>query len=133
MLVSGAYAADGFFGAGRWREFDGVLAMYHDQGLIPFKALSFDRGVNFSAGLPVVRTSPDHGTGFDIAGKGVASAQSFRSAVYLSIQVARARKRERELRENALSVGALEAAKGQMAGRRRGEEEARAGAERGER
>ena len=133
MLVSGAYAADGFFGAGRWREFDGVLAMYHDQGLIPFKALSFDRGVNFSAGLPVVRTSPDHGTGFDIAGKSVASAQSFRSAVYLSIQVARARKRERELRENALSVGALEAAKGQLAGRRRGEEEARAGAERGER
>ena len=80
----GPYAADGFFGSGAFRNFDGVLAMYHDQGLAPFKALSFGRGVNFTAGLPVVRTSPDHGTGFDIAGQGVAQGDSFREALRLA-------------------------------------------------
>ena len=72
-------------------KFDAVLAMYHDQGLIPFKALAFDRGVNFTAGLPVVRTSPDHGTGFDLAGRNSASAQSMLSAIYMAIDICRSR------------------------------------------
>ncbi|MDX9750206.1 MAG: 4-hydroxythreonine-4-phosphate dehydrogenase PdxA [Flavobacteriales bacterium] len=84
ILAMGPYAADGFFGSGAYRHFDGVLAMYHDQGLAPFKALSFGHGVNFTAGLPIVRTSPDHGTGLDIAGKGLADPASFRHAVWLA-------------------------------------------------
>ena len=132
LAVSGAYAADGFFGAGRWRDFDGVLAMYHDQGLIPFKALSFDRGVNFSAGLPVVRTSPDHGTGFDIAGKGAASAQSFRSAVYLAVQVVRTRARERDLQENALRINVQEELRARSASKWKAGAEGQGGVEGGE-
>jgi len=91
MRVLGPYAADGFFGSGAFRHFDGVLAMYHDQGLAPFKALSFGGGVNFTAGLPIVRTSPDHGTGFDIAGQGKASGDSTRAALFLARDVLRAR------------------------------------------
>ena len=87
----GPYSADGFFGAGMYSHFDGILAMYHDQGLAPFKALSMDDGVNFTAGLSYVRTSPDHGTAFDIAGKGVASEASFRQAIYTAIDVYRNR------------------------------------------
>ena len=83
-IVMGPYAADGFFGSGAHLKFDGVLAMYHDQGLAPFKAMSFGQGVNYTAGLPVVRTSPDHGTGFDIAGKGTASGDSMRAAIFLA-------------------------------------------------
>lgn len=83
----GPYAADGFFGAGLYRHFDGILAMYHDQGLTPFKALSMNNGVNFTAGLSIVRTSPDHGTAYDIAGKGVASPDSFRQAIYAAIDI----------------------------------------------
>lgn len=132
LAVSGAYAADGFFGAGRWRDFDGVLAMYHDQGLIPFKALSFDRGVNFSAGLPVVRTSPDHGTGFDIAGKGEASAQSFRSAVYLAVQVVRTRARERNLQENALRINVQEELRARSASKWKARAEGQGGGDGGE-
>ncbi|MFK8046499.1 MAG: 4-hydroxythreonine-4-phosphate dehydrogenase PdxA, partial [Crocinitomicaceae bacterium] len=79
-LVYGSYSADGFFGSSNVKKFDGVLAMYHDQGLTGFKSISFDEGVNFTAGLPIVRTSPGHGTAYDIAGKGVAAAQSFRNA-----------------------------------------------------
>ncbi|HZG00314.1 MAG TPA: 4-hydroxythreonine-4-phosphate dehydrogenase PdxA [Chitinophagales bacterium] len=86
-LVYGPYAADGFFGSGQQAKFDAVLAMYHDQGLVPFKALSFGSGTNYTAGLPVVRTSPDHGTGFDIAGKNTADESSFRQAVYTAIDV----------------------------------------------
>lgn len=98
ILVFGPYAADGFFGRSREIEFDGVLAMYHDQGLIPLKASSDEKGVNFTAGLPFVRTSPDHGTGYDIAGKGQASASSFREAIYRAIDIYRTRKRmERSL------------------------------------
>ena len=82
IKVFGPYAADGFFGSGAYKNFDGVLAMYHDQGLAPFKAMSFGRGVNFTAGLPIVRTSPDHGTGFDIAGEGIASVDSMRAAIF---------------------------------------------------
>jgi 4-hydroxythreonine-4-phosphate dehydrogenase len=87
----GPYPADGFFGAGLYRHFDGVLAMYHDQGLAAFKALSMDDGVNFTAGLPYVRTSPDHGTAFDIAGTGKASEASFRQAIYTAIDIYRNR------------------------------------------
>ena len=91
MRILGPYAADGFFGSGAFRHFDGVLVMYHDQGLAPFKALSFGGGVNFTAGLPIVRTSPDHGTGFDIAGQGKASGDSMRAALFLARDVLRAR------------------------------------------
>lgn len=92
----GPYAADGFFGSGLYHRFDGVLAMYHDQGLAPFKALAMEAGVNFTAGLPYVRTSPDHGTGYDIAGKGEASEQSMRSAIFTAIDIYRNRLREDE-------------------------------------
>jgi 4-hydroxythreonine-4-phosphate dehydrogenase len=91
MLVFGPFPADGFFGASSYLKFDAVLAMYHDQGLIPFKTLAFESGVNFTAGLPIVRTSPDHGTAYDIAGQGRASPESMRSAVYLAVDVARRR------------------------------------------
>ena len=93
VLVFGPYAADGFFGSGNYRHFDAVLAMYHDQGLAPFKTLAQENGVNYTAGLPIVRTSPDHGTAYDIAGKGVADAQSFREAIYTAIDIYRNRKR----------------------------------------
>ncbi|PHI18781.1 4-hydroxythreonine-4-phosphate dehydrogenase PdxA [Lewinellaceae bacterium SD302] len=83
-LVMGPYPADGFFGSGKHLKVDGILAMYHDQGLVPFKALSFGQGVNFTGGLPAIRTSPDHGTAYDIAGKGVADAGSFRQALFLA-------------------------------------------------
>ena len=81
ILAIGPYAADGFFGSGNYHNFDGILAMYHDQGLAPFKALSFGGGINFTAGLPIIRTSPDQGTGYDIAGKNEANPQSFRKAL----------------------------------------------------
>ncbi len=98
----GPYPADGFFGAGHYRKFDGVLAMYHDQGLIPFKTISMDEGVNFTAGLPYVRTSPDHGTGYDIAGHGQASEDSLRAAIYTAMDIVRNRARYDEARENPL-------------------------------
>jgi 4-hydroxythreonine-4-phosphate dehydrogenase len=98
----GPYPADGFFGNGSYRHFDGVLAMYHDQGLAPFKALSFGHGVNYTAGLPVVRTSPDHGTGLDIAGQGVADEGSFRAAVWLACDIRRNRERYKEISANPL-------------------------------
>jgi 4-hydroxythreonine-4-phosphate dehydrogenase len=102
ILAFGPYAADGFFGSGAYTKFDGVLAMYHDQGLGPFKALSMDNGVNYTAGLPFVRTSPDHGTGYDIAGQGVASEQSMREAVYAAIDIFRNRQREDEAHRHPL-------------------------------
>ena len=84
LLCYGPYPADGFMGSGNFTHFDGILAMYHDQGLAPFKSLAMDEGVNYTAGLPVVRTSPAHGTAYDIAGKGIASEDSFRQAVCAS-------------------------------------------------
>ena len=93
----GPYPADGFMGSGNYTHFDGILAMYHDQGLAPFKALVMDEGVNFTAGLPIVRTSPAHGTAYDIAGKGVASEDSFRQAVYVAMDVFRNRAWEKEI------------------------------------
>ena len=98
----GPYAADGFFGARHYRRFDGVLAMYHDQGLAPFKTIAMDEGVNFTAGLPIVRTSPDHGTGYDIAGQGIANESSMRHAIYTAIDVYRNRIRYDEARQNPL-------------------------------
>lgn len=92
QLVFGPYPADGFFGSGQSRQFDAVLAMYHDQGLIPFKTFAFYDGVNFTAGLPIVRTSPDHGTAYSLAGKGTASIISFRNAVYDAIHIVRNQK-----------------------------------------
>lgn len=91
--VEGPFAADGFFGARRYKEFDAVLALYHDQGLIPFKMLAFETGVNVTTGLPIVRTSPDHGTAFDIAGKGIANPRSFIEATLLAGAIATKRKK----------------------------------------
>ncbi len=98
----GPYPADGFFGAGLYSKFDGVLAMYHDQGLAAFKALSMEDGVNVTAGLPYVRTSPDHGTAFDIAGKGIADVSSFRQAIYEAIDICRNRCADDEATRNPL-------------------------------
>lgn len=103
-LVFGPYAADGFFGSETYKQFDGVLAMYHDQGLAPFKALSFGKGVNFTAGLSEIRTSPDHGTGFDIAGKNQANESSFTEALFTAIKIFKFRKQYQELTQNPLVV-----------------------------
>jgi 4-hydroxythreonine-4-phosphate dehydrogenase len=97
VLCFGPYPADGFIGSGNYDRFDGILAMYHDQGLAPFKALAMDEGVNFTAGLPIVRTSPAHGTAYDIAGQGLAMESSFRQAVYTAIDVYRNRLVEKEI------------------------------------
>jgi 4-hydroxythreonine-4-phosphate dehydrogenase len=102
ILCYGPFPADGFMGSGSFNHFDGVLAMYHDQGLIPFKVLAMENGVNFTAGLPIVRTSPDHGTAFDIAGKNQASPDSFRQALYMAIDIHRNRKSDAEAHRNPL-------------------------------
>ena len=102
ILVFGPYPADGFFGSKTYEEFDGVLAMYHDQGLAPFKALTFGNGVNFTAGLDKIRTSPDHGTAFDIAGKGIANKDSFKEAIFTGIRIFKNREEYKELTGNAL-------------------------------
>lgn len=101
-LVYGPFAADGFFASENYKNFDGILAMYHDQGLIPFKTLAFKDGVNFTAGLPVVRTSPAHGTAYEIAGKNLASPDSFRQAVYLGIEIFKNRIINDEISQNPL-------------------------------
>lgn len=98
----GPYPADGFFGAGTFERFDGVLAMYHDQGLAPFKTIALESGVNYTAGLPIVRTSPDHGTAYDIAGKGKADEQSMRQAIYTAIDIFRNRQQYDEPLANPL-------------------------------
>ena len=102
IIVYGPYPADGFFGSGAYKKFDGVLAMYHDQGLIPFKTLSDKNGVNFTAGLPIVRTSPGHGTAYDIAGKNKAYPDSFRQAIYLACDIYRKRLAYEQMHENVL-------------------------------
>jgi 4-hydroxythreonine-4-phosphate dehydrogenase len=107
ILCFGPYSADGFFARSHYRVFDAVLAMYHDQGLIPFKSLAMGYGVNYSAGLPVVRTSPDHGTGFDIAGKKLADESSFRQAVYACIDIIRQRNDYEEYTKNPLRKSEL--------------------------
>lgn len=90
-IIAGPFPADGFFASGNYSKYDAVLAMYHDQGLIPFKLLSFESGVNYTAGLPVVRTSPDHGTAYSIAGKNLANEGSFRQALYTAVDIATSR------------------------------------------
>ncbi|MCH2216246.1 MAG: 4-hydroxythreonine-4-phosphate dehydrogenase PdxA, partial [Flavobacteriales bacterium] len=102
IFAIGPYPADGFFSGNTYKEFDAVLAMYHDQGLIPFKSIAGDYGVNYTAGLPIVRTSPAHGTAYDIAGRGIAHEQSFRQAIYLACDVYQNRMRNRQLTANAL-------------------------------
>lgn len=102
IMVFGPYSADAFFARGQHERFDAVLAMYHDQGLIPFKSLAIGEGVNFTAGLPVVRTSPDHGTAFDIAGKGKADHTSFLEATYTCIDIIRQRMGYADARQNPL-------------------------------
>lgn len=103
-IALGPFASDGFFGSGQFKKFDGVLAMYHDQGLIPFKTISNNEGVNFTAGLPIVRTSPDHGTAFDIAGKNMADPTSFRNAIFLASDIFRNRKNYREITADVLKI-----------------------------
>lgn len=107
IITYGPYPADGFFGNGTYKNFDAVLAMYHDQGLIPFKTIAFNKGVNYTAGLPIVRTSPDHGTAYDIAGKGIASEESFRRAIYTAIDIYRTRKNHAEITSNPLKINPI--------------------------
>lgn len=102
ILAFGPYPADGFFGSSKHKDFDGVIAMYHDQGLIPAKQFSFGEGVNFTAGLSIVRTSPDHGTAFEIAGEGTADEGSLRNALYKAIDIVKQRKLNEELKADAL-------------------------------
>ena len=101
-IVMGPYSADSFFGSGNYKNFDAIVAAYHDQGLIPFKTLSFGKGVNYTAGLDKIRTSPDHGTAFEIAGENKADFQSFRQAVYTALDIHKNRKEYLELTENVL-------------------------------
>ena len=107
ILAFGPYAADGFFANGTYLQFDAVLAMYHDQGLIPFKHIAFESGVNFTAGLNFVRTSPDHGTAYDIAGKNQASEISFREAMFAAMHIVKRRREGFELNENPLAFTKL--------------------------
>jgi len=100
----GPYPADGFFGSGNYKKFDAVLAMYHDQGLIPFKSLSFNEGVNYTAGLSIIRTSPDHGVAYEIAGQNKAEENSFRKAVYMACDIFKSRKLADKINENPLPL-----------------------------
>jgi 4-hydroxythreonine-4-phosphate dehydrogenase len=104
ILAFGPFGADGFFGSGVFAKYDAVLSMYHDQGLIPFKTLAFENGVNYTAGLSIVRTSPDHGTAYDLAGKNIANESSFRHAVYAAIDILFQRKLQSEISENPLKI-----------------------------
>jgi 4-hydroxythreonine-4-phosphate dehydrogenase len=103
-LVFGPFAADGFFGSNQYEQFDAIIATYHDQGLVPFKTLSFGNGVNYTAGLNRVRTSPDHGTAYDIAGKGKADFNSFKEAVYLAIDIFNSRIQYAEISQRPLKI-----------------------------
>jgi len=105
IICFGPYSADGFFGNGSYKQFDAVLAMYHDQGLIPFKTLAFSTGVNYTAGLKFVRTSPDHGTGYDIAGKNLADPTSFLEALFAAVHIVKSRREQEELLRNQLRSG----------------------------
>jgi len=108
ILAFGPFAADGFFSFSEFKKYDGIIAMYHDQGLIPFKTLAFESGVNFTAGLPVIRTSPAHGTAYDIAGKDIASSDSFKEAVLLALEIYKNRKEYKKINANPLKFSNLE-------------------------
>lgn len=103
-LVFGPFPADGFFGSNQYEKYDAVIAAYHDQGLVPFKTLSFGKGVNYTAGLNKIRTSPDHGTAYDIAGKGLADHNSFKEAVYLALDVFHSRIQHQEISHNPMKI-----------------------------
>lgn len=103
-LVFGPYAADSFFGSGNYKNFDAIIATYHDQGLIPFKTLTFGKGVNYTAGLNKIRTSPDHGTAYDLAGKKLANHESFREAVFSAISIFETRQGYKKISENPLKI-----------------------------
>jgi 4-hydroxythreonine-4-phosphate dehydrogenase len=103
-MVFGPFSADGFFGSNQYEKYDAIIATYHDQGLIPFKTLSFGKGVNYTAGLNKIRTSPDHGTAYDIAGKGMADYNSFKEAVYLAIDIYHSRNQHLEISSNPMKV-----------------------------
>ena len=103
QLVYGPYSADSFFGSNTYKNFDAIIASYHDQGLIPFKTIAFGQGVNYTAGLEKIRTSPDHGTAYEIAGQGIANEQSFRQAVYLACDIFKKRAEFEELNKNPLA------------------------------
>jgi len=105
IICFGPYPADGFFGNGTYKQFDAVLAMYHDQGLIPFKTIAFSTGVNYTAGMKYVRTSPDHGTGYDIAGKNLADPTSFMEAVFAATHIVKHRREQESLLKNQLRSG----------------------------
>ena len=111
-LAYGPYAADGFFGSSTFNSFDGILAMYHDQGMIPFKAMSFESGVNYTAGLPFIRTSPAHGTAYEIAGKDQASPESMRAAIFMAADIYRNRIQYDEINKNPLHVNNTSGEKG---------------------
>ncbi len=104
ILAFGPFSADGFFGSSNFTLYDGILAMYHDQGMLPFKSISFEEGVNFTAGLPIIRTSPAHGTAFDIAGKNQASPDSFRQAVFYAIDIFSNREKFKAMNKNPLQT-----------------------------
>ena len=104
ILAFGPYPSDGFFGSSNYTKFDGILAMYHDQGMLPFKTFAFDNGVNFTAGLPIIRTSPAHGTAFDIVGKNIASPDSLKEAIFLAIELHKNRTLYKELTSSPLPV-----------------------------
>ncbi|MBT3442356.1 MAG: 4-hydroxythreonine-4-phosphate dehydrogenase PdxA [Flavobacteriaceae bacterium] len=101
-MLFGPFSADSFFGSGNYKKYDAILAIYHDQGLVPFKTLSFGEGVNFTAGLNKIRTSPDHGTGYDIAGKDLADSNSFKNAIFSAIEIFNKRKLHKKITENPL-------------------------------
>ncbi len=103
-MVFGPFSADGFFGSNQYEKYDAIVATYHDQGLIPFKTLSFGKGVNYTAGLSKIRTSPDHGTAYDIAGKGIADYNSFKEAVYLAIDLFHSRQQHQEISSNPMKI-----------------------------
>lgn len=107
-MIYGPYPADGFFGSGTFKKFDATLAMYHDQGLIPFKILAFEGGVNYTAGLPIVRTSPAHGTAYDKAGKNISSSDAMRQALYLAIDIYKNRQAYEKRNANPLPTGLME-------------------------
>ena len=106
ILAYGPYSADGFFGLGNYSRFDAVLAMYHDQGLTPFKSLAFEDGVNYTAGLPIVRTSPDHGTAYEMAGRDLADPRSMKAAIYAAIDIFNRREEHDELVNNRMTIKA---------------------------
>lgn len=112
MLVYGPYSSDGFFGSNAYQQFDGILAMYHDQGLIPFKTIAFNSGVNYTAGLNYIRTSPDHGTAYDLVGKNMADDSSFKEAIYMAIDVYRKRHLHAEISANPLTFSPIKKERG---------------------